>query len=71
MGLHPPAGAMKIDLLNAKQQLSSALSSAKYFKSHCCEQCGPRSDSGSTLFAYMQKECLKSLQEDAADDINR
>ena len=27
--------------------------------------------SGSTLFAYMQKVCLKSLQEDAADDINR
>ena len=24
-----------------------------------------------TLFAYMQKVCLKSLQEDAADDINR
>ena len=23
------------------------------------------------LFAYMQKVCLKSLQEDAADDINR
>ena len=27
--------------------------------------------SGSTLFACMQKVCLKSLQEDAADDINR
>ena len=25
--------------------------------------------SGSTLFTYMQKVCLKSLQEDAADDI--
>ena len=24
--------------------LSSALSSAGYFKSHCCKQCGPRSD---------------------------
>ena len=27
--------------------------------------------SGSTLLAYMQKVCLKSLQEDAAADINR
>ena len=27
--------------------------------------------SGSALFAYMQKVCLKSLQVDAADDINR
>ena len=26
---------------------------------------------GSTLFAYMQKVCLKSLQEDAAGNINR
>ena len=25
-------------------KLSSALSSAGYFKSHCCKQCGPRSD---------------------------
>ena len=60
--------------------IASALASAGYFKSHCCKQCGPRSDcssrstllwSGSTLFAYMQKVCLKSLQEDAADDITR
>ena len=27
--------------------------------------------SGLILFTYMQKVCLKSLQEDAADDINR
>ena len=27
--------------------------------------------SGSTLFAYMQNVSLKSLQEDAADDISR
>ena len=26
------------------RQLSYALSSAGYFKSHCCKQCGPRSD---------------------------
>ena len=54
-------------------QLSSALSSACYFKSHCCRQCGPRGAvwSGSTLFAYMQNVSLKSLQEDAADDVSR
>ena len=27
--------------------------------------------SGSILFAYMQKVCLTSLQEDAADNMNR
>ena len=27
--------------------------------------------SGSILFAYLQKVCLKSLQEDAAENINR
>ena len=31
-------------LKRQSQQLSSALSSAVYFKSHCCKQCGPRSD---------------------------
>ena len=28
-------------------EMSSALSSASYFKSHCCKQCGPRSDCSS------------------------
>ena len=56
--------------LTQSQQLSSALSSAGYFKSHCHKQCGPISDCSSSLFAYMQKVCLKSLQVDAADDIN-
>ena len=31
-------------LKRQSQQLSSALSSAGYFKSHYCKQCGPRSD---------------------------
>ena len=35
---------LKISLKRQSQQLSSALSSAGYFKSHCCKQCGPRSD---------------------------
>ena len=33
-----------LPLKHQSQQLSSALSSAGYFKSHCCKQCGPRSD---------------------------
>ena len=33
-----------IPLKRQSQQLSFALSSAGYFKSHCCKQCGPRSD---------------------------
>ena len=33
-----------LTLKRQSQQLSSALSSASYFKSHCCKQCGPRSD---------------------------
>ena len=31
-------------LKRQSQQLSPALSSVGYFKSHCCKQCGPRSD---------------------------
>ena len=31
-------------LKRQSQLLSSALSSVGYFKSHCCKQCGPRSD---------------------------
>ena len=60
------------------QQLSSGLSSAGCFKSHCCNSVDPDQTaplgtvwSGSTLFGYMQNVCLKSLQEDAADNINR
>ena len=33
-----------IPLKRQSQQLLSALFSAGYFKSHCCKQCGPRSD---------------------------
>ena len=62
------------------QQLSSALSSDdyQYFRSHCCKQCGPRSDCSSrsslicvhTVCLYA-KSMFEKLQEDAADDINR
>ena len=58
--------------------MSSALSSAGYFKSHFCKQCGPRSDCPfrssliwvHTLCLYA-KIGLKSLQEYSADDVNR
>ena len=56
----------------------TALSSAGYFKSHFCKQCGPRSDCSlrssliwvHTICLYA-KTGLKSLQEYSADDINR
>ena len=50
------------------QLLWSALSSAGYFKSHSCEQCGPRMVH--TVCRYA-KIGLKSLQEYSADHINR
>ena len=59
------------------QQLSSALSSAGYFKSHCCKQCGPSSDYSLRSLIWVHTVCLyaklglKSLQEYLADDINR
>ena len=41
------------------QQLSSALSSAGYFKSHCCKQCGPRSDCSSrSSLIWVHTVCL-------------
>ena len=61
----------------------SALSSASYFKSHCCKQCGPRSDCSSRrsliwvhtvcLFAkkYVWKVCMKIQQTTKTDDILR
>ena len=60
------------------QLLSSALSSACYFKSHFCKQCGPRSDCSfrsslirvHTVCLYA-KIGLKSLPEYSADNINR
>ena len=63
-------------LKRQSQQLSFALSSAGYFKSHCCKQCGPRSgcsqqsDQGPHCLPVCIK-CLKSLQEYSAHDINR
>ena len=69
---------MLLTLKTQTQQLSSALSSAGYFKVIVADSVDPNQTAslgavwyGSTLFAYMQKVCLKSLQEDAADDINR
>ena len=35
---------INLPIKRQSQQLSSALSSASYFKSHCCKQCRPRSD---------------------------
>ena len=63
-------GILKYPLKCQTQQLSSALSSACYFKSHCCKQCGPRSDCSSRsshlgphCLPICKKVCLKSLQE--------
>ena len=56
------------------QQLSSALSSAVSFKSHCCKQCGPRSDccSRSSLI-WVHSVCLyaKSMFEKFARRCSR
>ena len=63
-------------LKRQSQLLSSALSSAGYFKSHFCKQCGPRSDcSFRSSLIWVHTVCLyakiglKSLQEYSADDI--
>ena len=65
-------------LKRQSQLLSSVLSSASYFKSHFCKQCGPRSDcSFRSSLIWVHTVCLyakiglKSLQEYSADDINR
>ena len=54
------------------------LSSASYFKSHFCKQCGPRSDCcfrSSLIWVHTvclyAKVGLQNLQEYSADDINR
>ena len=51
------------------QQLSSALSSAGYFKTYCCKQCGPRSDCSSrssliwvhTVYLYAKESMFEKF----------
>ena len=54
--------------------MSSALSSAEYFKSHCCKQCGPRSDCSSrSSLIWVHTICLyaKSMFEKFARRCSR
>ena len=54
--------------------MSSALSSAGYFKSHCCKQCGPRSDcSFRSSLIWIHTVCLyaKSMFEKFASRCSR
>ena len=55
------------------QQLWSALSSAGYFKSHCCKQCGPRSDCSFSSLIWVHIVCLyaKSMFEKFARRCSR
>ena len=56
------------------QQSSSALSSAGYFKSHCCNQCGLRSDySSRSSLIWVHTVCLypKSIFEKFARRCSR
>ena len=53
--------------------LSSALSSAGYFKSHCCKQCGSRSDCSSRNLIWVHPVCqnTKSMFEKFASRCGR
>ena len=63
-----------LTLRRQTQQLLSALSSAEYYKSHCCKQCGPRSDCSSrSSQIWVHTVCLyaKSMFEKFARRCSR